>query len=83
MSSPDDIRRYRSSFIGSVVLVSTLFLIVASFSVYGRAGVVAMTVIWAVGLVLSLGWFLRRPAAVLAVSLVVLAAWVLAVVLAR
>jgi hypothetical protein len=78
-----DIRVYRPSFVGMVLLVCTTFLILAGASVYGAAGTVALVVVWLVLFTLGCRWFMPHPRRVVVVGLLSLAAWLVAVLLSR
>ncbi|HEX2895461.1 MAG TPA: hypothetical protein VHO29_15780 [Marmoricola sp.] len=78
-----DIRVYRSSFVGMVLLVCATFLILAAAPVYGALGTVVLVVVWLVLFGLGCRWFMPRPKRVLLVGVLSLAAWLVAVLLAR
>jgi hypothetical protein len=78
-----DIRVYRPSFVGMVLLVCTTFLIFAAASVYGALGTVVLVVVWLVLFGLGCRWFMPHPRRVVAVGVLSLAAWLLAVLVTR
>jgi hypothetical protein len=78
-----DIRVYRPSFVGMVLLVCTTFLIFAGASVYGALGIVVLVVVWLVLFGLGCRWFMSHPRRVVAVGVLSLAAWLVAVLAAR
>jgi hypothetical protein len=77
-----DIRRYRPSFVGMVALVCTPFLIIGSSGVYGAAGTVVLAAVWLVLFALGCRWFMSAPWRVVAVALVSMLAWLVAVLVA-
>jgi hypothetical protein len=78
-----DIRAYRPSFVGMVLLVCVPFLIFGSASVYGAGGTVALTLVWLVLFAMGCRWFMPNPWRVVVVALASIAAWVVVVLLAR
>lgn len=75
MRPDDDIRTYRSSFIGMIVLVVAAFLVLASRPTYGWGGLAGLGVLWVIAFLVALRLFLHRPSGVLVVSLLMVAAW--------
>jgi hypothetical protein len=78
-----DIRVYRPSFVGMVLLACTLFLVLAAEPAYGVGATVALTVGWLALFGLGCRWFVRYPRRVAVAGLVSLVAWLVAVLLAR
>jgi hypothetical protein len=78
-----DIRVYRPSFVGMVLLVCTVFLIFAGASVYGAWGTVVLALVWLVLFGLGCRWFMPHPRRVVVVGLLSLAAWLVVVLLTR
>ena len=78
-----DIRAYRPSFIGMVLLVCAPFLVLGSASVYGVWGTVALAVVWLVLFALGCRWFMPHPRRVVLVGVLSLAAWLVVVLVAR
>jgi hypothetical protein len=78
-----DIRVYRPSFVGMVLLVCTTFLIFASASVYGALGIVVLVAVWLVLFGLGCRWFMPHPRRVVVVGVLSLVAWLVAVLVAR
>ena len=78
-----DIRRYRPSFVGMVLLVCTPFLIIGSTGVYGASGTVLLAVVWLVLFVLGCRWFMPAPWRVVVVALLSMLAWLVAVLVAN
>ena len=77
-----DIRAYRPSFIGMVLLVCAPFLVLGSASVYGVWGTVALAVVWLVLFALGCRWFMPRPRRVLLVGVLSIVTWVAVVLVA-
>jgi hypothetical protein len=77
-----DIRAYRPSFVGMVVLVCTPFLIFGSASVYGRLATTLLAVAWLVLFGLGCRWFMARPWRVVVVAVLSVVCWLVAVLLA-
>jgi hypothetical protein len=78
-----DIRRYRPSFVGMVLLVCTPFLIIGSAGVYGAPGTVLLAVVWLGLFTLGCRWFMLAPWRVVAVALLSVLAWLVAVLVAN
>jgi hypothetical protein len=78
-----DIRVYRPSFVGMVLLVCAPFLVFGSSGVYGGRATVALAVVWLVLFALGCRWFMAAPWRVAAVGVVSIVAWLVAVLLAR
>jgi hypothetical protein len=78
-----DIRVYRPSFVGMVLLVCVPFLIFGAMSVYGTAGTVTLTVVWLVLFAMGCRWFMPNPWRVVAVAVLSIVAWLAVVLLAR
>jgi hypothetical protein len=78
-----DIRAYRESFVGMVLLICSSFLIFGSTHVYGVGGTVTLSVLWLVFFALGCRWFMPRPRLVVLVAVLSVAAWLVAVLLAR
>lgn len=78
-----DIRRYRPSFVGMVLLVCTPFLIIGSAGVYGVVGTVLLAVVWLVLFGLGCRWFMSAPRLVVVVALLSMLAWLVAVLVAN
>ena len=78
-----DIRAYRPSFVGMVVLACTPFLVLGAAPVYGAAVTVALVVLWLVLLGLGCRWFMSRPRRVVLVGVLSVLAWRVAVLAAR
>jgi hypothetical protein len=77
-----DIRAYRPSFVGMVVLVCTPFLIFGSASVYGGLATTLLAVAWLVLFGLGCRWFMERPWRVVVVAVLSVVCWLVAVLLA-
>jgi hypothetical protein len=77
-----DIRAYRPSFVGMVVLVCTPFLIFGSASVYGGLATTLLAVAWLVLFGLGCRWFMARPWRVVVVAVLSVVCWLVAVLLA-
>lgn len=78
-----DIRVYRPSFVGMVLLVCTPFLIFGSASVYGAGGTIALTVLWLFFFTLGCVWFMPHPRRVVVVAALSMLVWLAFVLLAR
>jgi hypothetical protein len=79
----DDIREYRSSFIGMVGLACVPFLVWGAVGVYGVPSAVILTVWWVFLLTLGIVWFMPFPRRLPWVAALGVGAWVLVVLLAR
>jgi hypothetical protein len=77
-----DIRAYRPSFVGMVVLVCTPFLIFGSASVYGGLATTLLAVTWLVLFGLGCRWFMERPWRVVVVAVLSVVCWLVVVLLA-
>jgi hypothetical protein len=78
-----DIRAYRPSFVGIVLLVCTPFLIFGTTNVYGTRFTVTLAVVWVVLFAMGCRWFMPNPWRVVVVGALSVLAWVVAVLLAR
>ena len=78
-----DIRVYRPSFVGMVLLVCATFLIFAAAPLYGVLGTVVLALAWLVLFGLGCRWFMPHPRRVVLVGVLSLAAWLVVVLLAR
>jgi hypothetical protein len=78
-----DIRAYRPSCVGMVLLVCVPFLIFGTTSVYGAGGTVALTFVWLVLFAMGCRWFMPNPWRVVVVAVLSIVAWVVVVLLAR
>jgi hypothetical protein len=78
-----DIRAYRESFVGMILMICSSFLIFGSASVYGVAGTLALSVLWLVFFAMACRWFMPRPRRVVVMGVLSIAAWLVAVLLAR
>jgi hypothetical protein len=78
-----DIRAYRPSFVGMVLLVCTPFLIFGSAAVYGALGTSLLLAAWLVLFALGCRWFASRPWRVVVVAVLSMLAWLVVVLLAR
>ena len=66
-----------------VLLVCTPFLIIGSAGVYGAPGTVLLAVVWLVLFALGCRWFMLAPWRVVAVALLSVLAWLVAVLVAH
>jgi hypothetical protein len=78
-----DIRAYRPSFVGMVLLACTLFLVLGAEPAYGVGATVALILGWLALFGLGCRWFVRHPRRVALAGLASLLAWLVAVLLAR
>jgi hypothetical protein len=78
-----DIRIYRPSFVGMVLLVCTPFLVFGSTSVYGGWATVALAAVWLVLLAMGCRWFMARPWWVVGAGVASILVWLLVVLVAR
>lgn len=78
-----DIRVYRNSFAGMILLACIPFLIFASLKVYGWLAAIAMFLVWVGLLVQGTRWFMPRPTGVLGLGIAGFLMWVAVVVVAR
>lgn len=78
-----DIRAYRPSFVGMVLLVCVPFLILGSAEVYGATATVLLVVIWLVCLGLGFRWFMPYPRRVVLAALASMLCWLVVVLLSR
>jgi hypothetical protein len=76
-----DIRAYRPSFVGMVLLVCTPFLIFGTGEVYGGLLTALLFVVWLVLFGLGCRWFVARPWRVVVVALLSMLAWLVVVLL--
>jgi hypothetical protein len=78
-----DIRAYRPSFIGMVLLVCAPFLVFGAASVYGLAGTLGLAVVWLVLFALGCRWFMSHPRRVVVAGLLSMACWLVVVLVNR
>ena len=78
-----DIRVYRPSFVGIVLLVCAPFLIFGTTNVYGTGAMVTLAVVWVVLFAMGCRWFMPNPWRVVAVGVLSILAWAVVVVLAH
>ena len=78
-----DIRAYRPSFVGMVVLVCTPFLILGSAQVYGALTTVLLALAWLVFFALGCRWFMSHPRRVVLAGLLSMLVWLVVVLLAQ
>jgi hypothetical protein len=78
-----DIRVYRPSFAGMVLLACTPFLVFGAAPAYGAAATVVLFLVWLVLFALGCRWFMSHPWRVVAVALLSMAAWLLVVLVAN
>lgn len=78
-----DIRVYRNSFIGMIILTCVPFLIFGSLAVYGWGWAVGMFLVWTVLLAQGTRWFMPHPNRVVGLGVVGLLMWTAVVVLNR
>lgn len=78
-----DIRVYRPSFAGMVLLACTPFLVFGAAQVYGAAVTILLFVVWLVLFVLGCRWFMPHPWRVVVVGLLSMAAWLVVVLVAN
>lgn len=78
-----DIRVYRDSFIGMVILTCVPFLIFGAYAVYGWWAVAGMTVVWVLLLAQGTRWFMPHPRRVIYLGVLGLLLWTAVVVMAR
>lgn len=78
-----DIRPYRPSFVGMVLLVCTLFLVFGAAPVYGVWGTILLCLVWLVLFGLGCRWFVAQPSRVVMVGVLSMLAWLAAVLVAR
>lgn len=76
-----DIRVYRPSFVGMVLLVCTPFLVFGSAPAYGAWATTGLAVVWLVCFALGCAWFVAHPRWVVGAGIASMLCW-LAVVLA-
>jgi hypothetical protein len=86
-SGPDgrikDIRAYRPSFVGMVILVCTPFLVFGSAKVYGALATTLLFLTWLALFGLGCRWFVSRPWRVVVVAVLSMLVWLVVVLLAR
>jgi hypothetical protein len=78
-----DIRVYRPSFAGMVLLACTPFLIFGASSVYGVLGTILLVLAWLVLFALGCRWFMPRPWRVVVVGVLSMLCWLAVVLFAR
>ena len=78
-----DIRVYRPSFVGMVLLVCTPFLVFGASSAYGALATILLFVAWLVLFALGCRWFGSHPWRVVVVALLSMAAWLVVVLVAN
>ncbi|RNL64342.1 hypothetical protein EFK50_07385 [Nocardioides marmoriginsengisoli] len=78
-----DIRVYRDSFIGMIVLACIPFLIFGALNVYGWVAALALFVIWVLILLQGTRWFMTYPRRVVWLGVLAFACWLAVVVVAR
>jgi hypothetical protein len=78
-----DIRVYRPSFIGMVLLVCTPFLIFGAAQVYGAAGTIVLALLWLALFGLGCRWFMSHPRRVVVVAVLSMLCWLAFVLIAR
>jgi len=87
MESPEprirDIRVYRPSFVGMVLLACVPFLVFGAASVYGVAGTVVLVAVWLVLFALGCRWFMRHPRRLPVLGAASLLSWLLVVLVSR
>ncbi len=71
-----DIRVYRNSFIGMVLLACVPFLIFGALNAYGWGAAIAMFVGWVVLLAIGTRWFMPHPNRVLGLGILAIGIWV-------
>lgn len=74
-----DIRVYRPSFAGMVLLACTPFLVIGAHEVYGGLATTVLLVVWLVLFAMGCRWFMPRPWRVVAVAGLSLLCWLVAV----
>ena len=87
MESPEprirDIRIYRPSFVGMVLLACMPFLVFAAAPVYGLLGTVVLALVWLVLFALGCRWFMRHPSRLPMLGVASLLCWFVVVLVAR
>lgn len=78
-----DIRVYRPSFAGMVLLACTPFLVLGAAPAYGAAATIVLFLVWLVLFVLGCRWFMAHPWRVVLVALLSMAAWLVVVLVAN
>jgi hypothetical protein len=78
-----DIRVYRPSFVGMVLLVCTPFLVFGSAAAYGAWATIGLAVVWLVCFALGCAWFARRPRWVVGAGVASMLCWLVVVVVAN
>jgi hypothetical protein len=78
-----DIRVYRPSFVGMVLLVCTPFLVFGSSAVYGGLATVVLALVWLVLFALGCRWFMVKPWWVVGVGVGSILAWLAVVLMVR
>jgi hypothetical protein len=78
-----DIRVYRPSFVGMVLLACAPFLVFGSHAVYGGTATAVLAVVWLALFALGCRWFMARPWWVVGAGVVAILAWLAVVLVAR
>jgi len=78
-----DIRVYRPSFLGMVLLVCTPFLIFGAAQVYGATATILLALAWLVLFGLGCRWFMSHPRRVVIVAVLSMLCWVAVVLVAQ
>jgi hypothetical protein len=78
-----DIRVYRPSFAGMVLLVCTPFLVFGAAPAYGAVATTVLFLVWLVLFALGCRWFMPHPWRVVWVALLSMAAWLVVVLVAN
>lgn len=78
-----DIRVYRDSFIGMIILTCVPFLIFGANAVYGWWAAAGMLVVWVFLLAQGTRWFMPHPRRVVFLGVAGVLVWVAVVVIAR
>jgi hypothetical protein len=72
----EDIRAYRGSFVGMILLACTTFLIFGTWRLYGATGALPQAGAWIVLFALACRWFVPHPRRVLLLGLLSMLIWV-------
>jgi len=78
-----DIRVYRPSFVGMVLLVCTPFLIFGAAGAYGGWATFLLAVVWLVLFALGCRWFMSAPWRVVVVAVLSMLAWLVVVLVTQ
>jgi hypothetical protein len=78
-----DIRRYRASFVGMVLLVCTPFLIFGAAPAYGALATVLLGAVWLVLFGLGCRWFMAAPRRVVGAAVLSMLVWLVVVLVAN